>query len=164
MLLVLATAVLAAEPSIDLDLDLDVDATLRIGETLRTEGRTRGDLYSIGGSLVVDAPVEGDVGGLAKDIRVEKTGSVGGDLTLAGDTLVLHGPVAGDVRGAMRVLDLNSRVRGSVEVAFHEVRIGRNARIDGDLDYTSEARIPALETIVEGAVTWQKGDVAISFD
>ena len=162
MLVLALTSAVASDFQIDVDVDLN--ANIRIGETVRITSRNDGNVYSLGEALIIDAPVEGQVGGLAQDIHVTKAGSIGGDLTLAGETLVLDGPVSGDIKGAMRVFDLNSRVDGAVHIALEEAKVGPKARIDGDLDYESEARIPALEKVVRGAVTWEKSDTHIEFN
>ena len=128
---------------------------------------------TIGGSVLTGAEsveISGNVGQSARvGVRsVEVTGSVGGDLLAGAQSVLLseqsvigrdlllgaqeveiNGQVR-NVKGGARSLTINGSVKGDVEVDVENLTLGRGARIEGDLIYTSqdEARVRPGGTVL----------------
>lgn len=146
MFALLSTA-LAHDPS-------GLDAHVQLGTDLAIRDVRHSDVYALGETLVIDAPVKGDVSGMVGKVHVTRRGRIEGNLQVLGAEVVLDGPVVGEVRGAVAVLTLNASV-GSVDAALEEVTVGRGARVRGDLRYRSKERVEALEQVVSGEVRWR---------
>lgn len=94
-----------------------------------------GDLMSEGGSISVNGIVSGDailIGGV-----INVNGPTSGDFLGAGGSIIINGPVAGDVAVTAGKLTINGVVSGDVTVEADELRLGKNARIMGNLNHTS---------------------------
>ena len=142
----LLTTALAHDPA-------GLDAHVQLGTELTIRDERSSDVYALGETLVIDAPVHGDVSGMVGRVHVTRRGRIEGNLQVLGAEVVLDGPVEGEVRGAVAVLELNASV-GGMDAALEEVSVGRSARVRGGLRYRSEARIPALEKVTRGEVSW----------
>ncbi|HEV2109054.1 MAG TPA: hypothetical protein VGR16_12390 [Thermomicrobiales bacterium] len=94
-----------------------------------------GDLVAFASTIVIEPGVV-ITGDLIAAGNVEMLGEVGGDLRVTGDAVVIDGPVGGDVR-----------------LTSDAIELGPGARVDGDLQYTSdtEADVDAQAQIA-GAV------------
>lgn len=149
---------------------IDLDANIQLGTEMAIHQARASDVYALGERLLVDAPVKGDVSGMVAKVEVTRHGRIEGDLQVLGAEVVLNGPVEGAIRGAIASLVLDARVSGEVEIAVEEVQLGRHARIDGDLAYTSTKRLPELERVVHGRVSWEqaktdgKGGITLDID
>lgn len=133
------------------------DAMLAGGE-VRFSGSAAGSFLGAGGSQVIGGRVASSVRAAGGEVRLE--GRVGQNATLAGGSVRLEEDatvernaylaggsveVRGRVRGSVRVAGgevvLDGPVGGNVHVEAGRLRVGPDARIDGDLRYrTDEAR------------------------
>lgn len=132
-------------------------ATISIGDDVAVRHRVEGSVFALGGTLVIDAPVEGNVYGLAEKVHITRRGSVSGTVNLASESMRIEGSIGG-LKGAVASLDLDAPVQGAMEIAVDEVTIGRRARVTGSLDYTSRERITALEKVSEGTVEHHRSE------
>ena len=100
------------------------DSVRFFGSDVKVNGTIEGDLVVFGGDVTVapKARVTGDVSAFAGHVRID--GTVDGSLKATGGSVVVGGTIAGDAR-----------------IKSDEVEIGPNARIGGDLSYTSRNRL-----------------------
>jgi cytoskeletal protein CcmA (bactofilin family) len=90
------------------------------GQTVRIDGRVRGDVYAFSKSLIV-------------------TGVIEGDLITAGAQVVLDGQVQGNVRAAGATIQLNGSVGRNVLGAAHDIQLGSNGRVGGNMIGAAES-------------------------
>ena len=149
------------------------------GGNILVSGGVGGDLMMAGGSLVIFGNVADDVRVVGGNITLQ--GGVGGDVAIAGGQLNIGGPgIKGDLLaggGTVRVdtsiggdvsigggdIYLNGPVVGNVEVFADKLTLGKNAKINGNLTYTSkkEATFEEGATVV-GETTFKQMEKKVS--
>jgi cytoskeletal protein CcmA (bactofilin family) len=102
-----------------------------------------------GGNVIIESPIANDLVAAGGTIDITSEASIGGDLVVAGGTLQINGPVRGNIWVTGGNVVINSTVGGTVHgVEVDELRLGPNAVINGNLDYTGEQKA----SIANGAV------------
>ncbi len=120
-----AGAVVAADESLG--------GKLRSGQTITVEsGETvAGDLYAVGGTVIVDGTVEGDLVAAGGDIRVD--GTVSGDLVAAGGTVPVAGSGDGDARIAGGQITVTGDVGEDLLIAGGQATLAASGTVGEDL-------------------------------
>ena len=134
------------------------------GGNILINGAVSQDLFVGGGSITIVADVGDDVragggniiinGKVGNDLVVgggqtSVTGAgVGGDVLWAGGMLRVDAPVGGTMQLAGGEVVINSHVRGNVSFKGQKLTLGKEAIIDGNLDYSAQKEA----TIEAGAV------------
>lgn len=134
------------------------------GGSLIISGDVRGDLLFGGGNIMITAPVSDDVRGGGGNVTIQSR--IGGDLVVGGGQVQIGGQgVGGDIiagAGSMRIdapvagslrigggdVYINASIGGNADITADRVTLGPNARIGGNLTYTSGKEA----TIEDGAV------------
>lgn len=124
-----------------------------VGGTVVVEGTVDGDLSAFGGNVVVGetGTVLGNVDGAAGNVRI--VGEVGGSVNVAAGSLFV-GPdavIEGDLNAGAGSIDLAGTVDGDVEVGAETLVLRETAVIEGDLRYGAEEFVDEGGT-VEGSV------------
>ncbi|MBN1681750.1 MAG: hypothetical protein JW966_15830 [Anaerolineae bacterium] len=120
----------------------------------------RSDVFSIALNTEIrsEAAVPGDL--IVYGYQATVTGRVGGDVNFSGEALMIDGWVGGTVDASVGDLHRNTSFPGLpvYDVSFSNpgLRVGDQARVDGDLIYESitESVIPAR--VVKGTVNFQQ--------
>lgn len=107
--------------------------------------RIGGHAWLSGGDVQVSAEVGRDLHASGGTVRVGRDARVGGDATLAGGSIELAGQVAGDLDAYGDRVEVTGIVDGDVELAGRVLRIGRDARIRGQVRYRSDRPIVVEE-------------------
>jgi cytoskeletal protein CcmA (bactofilin family) len=89
-------------------------------------------------SVEVTGPIGGDLLAGAQSVLLSREGVINRDLLLGAQDVVIDGQITRNVKGGARSLTINGNVKGDVEVDVENLTIGRGARIEGDLIYTSQ--------------------------
>ena len=142
------------------------------GGTIVVSGPVSQDLLIGGGSLSVVSDVGGDVRGGGGNVLINgrvgndvmaaggstqiSGGGVGGDVLWAGGALQITAPVGGNMQLAGGDVVINSHVRGNVEFKGGKLTLGKDAVIDGNLDYSAKSEA-TMETgaVVRGKTTYE---------
>lgn len=128
--------------------DVTNDA-LAAGGNVTLSGAVGGTARIAGGSIIIQSAIINDLVVAGGTIDITREASVGGDLVIAGGTLRINGPVKGNIWVTGGNIEINSIVGGSVYGAeIGQLRLGPNAVINGNLDYTAEEKA----NIAQGAV------------
>ncbi|MDP3965471.1 MAG: hypothetical protein Q8Q13_01600, partial [bacterium] len=87
--------------------------------------------------------------------QTQISGAVGGDVVWVGGALTMSAPVGGDMQLAGGEATINSHVSGNVKFKGTKLTLGKDAVIEGDLDYTaaSEASMEG-GAVVKGKTTY----------
>ena len=149
------------------------------GGTIAVSGPVSQDLIVGGGSITVIADIGDDarIGGgnillkgkVGNDVLIGggqtqiSGGGVGGDVLWGGGALQVTAPVGGNMRLSGGEVVINSRVRGNVEFKGGKLTLGKDAIIEGNLDYTAQSEA-VLETgaVVRGKTTFEQQKAATS--
>ncbi|MBR9675952.1 DUF342 domain-containing protein [Candidatus Woesearchaeota archaeon] len=123
------------------------------GGNININGLIGGDLMTGGGNINVNGVVKGDVKAGGANININDV--LGDVLVLAGNVNV-NGDVGGDVALTAGEAKINGVVEGDVVVEADTFKLGKNAVIKGNLDYTA-SKVEFEESQVLGNIT--KGTV-----
>jgi len=131
--LLAALLLVALSATVVLAQDERLGGKLRSGETITiASGETvAGDLYVVGGTVVVDGIVDGDLVAAGGDIRV--SGTVAGDLAAAGGTVTIAGAVEGDARIVGGQLTVSGEVGEDLLVAGGQATISASGSVGEDV-------------------------------
>lgn len=145
------------------------------GGNVTNDGQVGGDVLAAGADVNLDGTVEGDarVGGgnvrLIGEVRRNLTvgsgtlllapGSrVGGNLVAGGGDLRLEGEVGGDAMVGAGTLTVAGSIGGDLRAEVEELVILPDARIQGDLTYTSARQADIPPGTVAGRVEWKRAE------
>lgn len=150
-----------------LDGRMDGDLATFAGQSLHVDGVLDGDLFAysnvieIGGEVLdsarvvgnfieIDGVIDGDVLATASVLTIAKDAEIRGDLTFGGGQLYVLGEVRGSVRAGCGEAEVRGSVGGDAVIRSDTVNFHEDARVGGDLRYTTreEAEIP--EGVVAG--------------
>jgi hypothetical protein len=128
---------LAAAGSIDVAGVVNGDVIIT-GGTLVIEGKVADDVRVAGGSITINSDVGGDVLAAGGSVTIGSLGHVGEDLVIGGGSVEMRGTVDGDVKLGAGNARIDGIVLGDVTGEVQNgLTIGPNARISGDLNYSS---------------------------
>lgn len=113
------------------------------GGTVSVVSDVGDDVRIGGGNITIAGKVGNDV--VVAGGQTQISGSVGGDVVWVGGSLAVNAPVGGKMQLAGGQVVINSHVSGNVEFKGTKLTLGKDAVIDGNLDYTaaSEATVEA---------------------
>ena len=119
-------------------------------------GTVEGDLFAFGTGVTVDGEVFGDVYAFAQQLTITERARIHGNVIVFVGALTIDGSVGGLVTGGGGALRINGLV-GSIDLDCGLIEVGPEARILGDLEYTSneEADIDQGASI-GGEVRWNR--------
>lgn len=147
---------------------------LAVGGSIIVSGPVSGDVMVAGGNVNINSDVAGDIRAAGGNITVSKT--AGGDLILAGGQInvmadsffgkdvKIGGGSVNFLGKASRTLDIkggtvyvNGPVGGNLKIMAEEIRLGPNALIGGNFDYSS-VKEAVLEqgAVVSGTTNFSK--------
>lgn len=144
------------------------------GSQVNILGRVTGDLLAAGGSITVSGEI-GDTARIAggmitvnnnlkKDllaaggqVEISANSVISGDAAINAARIVINGDVDGNLKLSAADVIINGKVGETVEINSSNIKIGDNAEISGNLNYTSdkEASISANASI-NGKTNWTK--------
>jgi len=166
-----------AGASVDVSADVHGDLVAAAGNVV-AGGQVRGSVLAAGGQVVVSGKVQRDVRAIGGTVRLD--GQVGHDAAIAGGSVALSpgasvagrallagqkievaGKVGRGLKAAGDLVAILGEIGGDADVAAEVVEIGPEARIGGDLTYTSpnEAHI-APGARIAGTVVHHLGEHA----
>lgn len=128
---------------------------LGAGGSQSVGGDVRGSVRAMGGAVEVAASIGRNVTLAGLSITVQDEAAVDGNAYLAGGSVRFEGAVSGDLYVGAGDVVLDGRVGGDVRVEAGALRLGPDARIDGELRYRLEegtALAMSAQSVVTGAV------------
>ena len=119
----------------------------------RVEGRIDGSVRAAGNVVVVNASVGRNATVAGRDVTLADDAVLQGNAYLAGAMVRVEGEVAGDVYAGGAEVVIAGRVGGDVRVEAGALRVGPDARIDGELRYRlDEGTVATISTeaVIDG--------------
>lgn len=97
------------------------------------------DVVALGADiLITSGQIEDDLLAAAADLSLGKALGIGGSAIVSGADLSIESPIGGELRATGEAVSINSAVGGDILVRANRLRIGPNARIDGDLRHRAQ--------------------------
>ncbi|WP_134643187.1 hypothetical protein [Pseudaestuariivita atlantica] len=144
-----------------LDADRDVFAA---GRSTTVLGETQGDLhvsgfdvkmsadvvedaYAAGATVTISGSVDKDLSVAGFTVRLEPSARVGENARLMAATLNIEAPIAGSLAATGRDVYLNAAVTGDARIFAKSLRFGPDARVDGQLIYSTEDKLDVPTTV-----------------
>jgi cytoskeletal protein CcmA (bactofilin family) len=151
-----ANDVVAAGGTITVDTHVGGNV-LAAGGTIDVRGSVDHSVRAAGGTITIDSSVGQDVVVFGGNIMLSKQASVSGDVIFSGGRLQINGPVKGTIHLNGGSVTINAPIGGNVEGNVHELTLGPQAVINGDLTYQSDnkASIQSGAT-VHGKVSYKQ--------
>jgi len=175
----IAGAIITLGGSADRDLwvaGADLDIATEVGEDLwaaganvAVRGDVGGDLRAAGANVRVRSEIEEgtlsgatvEFHGLARSdlqafgarVLVGEGALVARDSELVAAVVEVNGEIDRDLQVAAEEFALNGRVGGDAEILAERMRLGPDARIEGDLDFTGPEAPQIPDGVVQGRVT-----------
>lgn len=122
--------------------------------SVNISGKVSQDARIAGGKITITGNIRRNVSVAGGYVEILAPAGVGGSILAFGGELVLSAPVGGKVKAAAGELLISDKVDGDVEAAAGKIRLTADARINGNLTYSSEEEI-SLDpgAVISGTVT-----------
>jgi cytoskeletal protein CcmA (bactofilin family) len=144
--------VLAAGRDVTIDTSVGGD-TIVAGGTVRSRGNIAETLYAAAGRLYVDGEVQRNARIAGRIVEVAPSSLIHGNVSVGGSDIRVDGKVDGYLQATGGRIVINGPIGGDVEATSRQIELGPNARIAGNLRYTSPQAIRrAPEAQVGGTV------------
>ncbi|PIZ56821.1 hypothetical protein COY23_02515 [bacterium (Candidatus Torokbacteria) CG_4_10_14_0_2_um_filter_35_8] len=127
------------------------------GGMIEISGEIGDDLRVVGGQIEISGKVNDDVFVGGGNVMIKKDARIKGDLFCGSGTLDIDGDIEGDVHIGAGEVSINGTIEGDVKLQTDKLKLGEDALIRGDLDYSSrEDTTSEIEDKVEGKITYSK--------
>lgn len=158
MLAVVLVLVLAVAPGLAVAQETRAGSTVTVGP-----GETVDGLDVAAATVVVHGTVNGDLNGVAADVRISGSGVVTGDVNVAAASLSIDGEVQGGVSAGVATFSLGptGSVGGAVDVGAADATFA--GQVDGDVTVGADSILVADGAILggelryDGALTQRSG-------
>jgi cytoskeletal protein CcmA (bactofilin family) len=123
------------------------------GQDVNISGTVNDSVRIFAQSLTLSGTINGDLLAFCQKIRTTATTRITGDVKMGGAEVEIDGEIDGELEATGGEIKLNGRVGRDATLKADIVDISPEARIGGDLDYTSRKVIDfGDETIVSGTI------------
>lgn len=121
------------------------------GQSTILSGNSKRNVRLAGKAVTIDGKVDGNVMALADTVILGTNAVVGGDVQVYANTIVQQGTVKGDAAFySARMLTISGTIGGDTRAACPEILFLRDARLEGDLSYTTGKELVPAEGVVGG--------------
>ena len=128
------------------------------GVEIAERGVIEDDYYAAGGSIDIDAEVNGDLVVAGGELSLGRR--VNGDLIAAGGRIKLRGQVLDDVRVAGGDIDIDALIGDNLAASGGSIKISRDSRIDGNA-WLAAGEIEMAGTVTQDLVV-RGGDIRLA--
>lgn len=132
--------------------NVDGDALLAAGNA-RIKGDTAGDVRVIGGNVELDGAAGKNVTIAGGSVILGEDSIAAGNVYVAGGNVEIRGEVKGNIVVYASQIIFAGKVGGNADFRSNKIIIRDDARIGGNLSYSSNAEAAIKEGVVAGSVT-----------
>ena len=111
------------------------------GQTVRVSGTVGGDVRVAGQSVTLSGTIMHNLSAAGQSVVSDSDSIVKGDASIGGQTATLNGSVGRDLAAGSNSLTLNNVVGRDVQVSGQDLTLGGNAKIAGNVIYTSRNQL-----------------------
>jgi hypothetical protein len=130
-------------------------SAIAAGRDVQIRGHVDGSVRSVGGTVGIHATVARNVTAAGARVLLDQEATVAGNAYLAGGEVRVDGAVDGSLYVGAKSVVVDGVVGGDLRVEAHTLRLGPEARIDGELRY----RIDEAGAFVTDASARIAGDI-----
>lgn len=112
-----------------------------MAQTITIDGKVGDSARYFGSDVKVNGTIEGDLIVFAGDVTVAPKARVTGDVSAFAGHVLIEGTVDGSLKATGGSVVVGGKIAGDARIKSDEVEIGPNARIGGDLSYTSRNQL-----------------------
>jgi cytoskeletal protein CcmA (bactofilin family) len=112
-----------------------------MAQTIIIDGKVGDSARFFASDVKINGTIDGDVVAFAGDVTLAPGAHVTGDLQAVAGHVVINGTVDGSVDAKGGSVEIGGRIGENVEIKSDEVEVSPDARIGGDLTYTSRNRL-----------------------
>lgn len=112
-----------------------------MARTITIDGKVGDSARYFGSDVKVNGTIEGDLVVFGGDVTVAPKARVTGDVSAFAGHVLIDGTVDGSLKATGGSVAVGGKIAGDANIKSDEVEIGPNARIGGDLSYTSRNRL-----------------------
>jgi len=112
-----------------------------MAQTITIDGKVGDSARFFGKDVKVNGTIEGDLIVFGGEVTVAPEAHVTGDVSVFAGHVVIDGKVDGGLKATGGSVTVGGKIAGNAKIKSDEVEIGPNARIGGDLNYTSRNRL-----------------------
>jgi len=121
------------------------------GQSTILSGESKRSVRLTGKAVTINGKVDGNVMALADTVILGTNAVVGGDVQVFANTVVQQGTIKGDAAFySARMLTFSGTIEGNTRAAAPEILFMRNARLEGNLSYTSGKKLVPVKGVVGG--------------
>lgn len=129
---------------------------LAAGGTINVGGRVGGSVRAAGGIINIDkAIIGGGLTTLGGDVNISPTAKINGGAVVGAGNYILDGSVTHGLTGGAGQMIINGLVGKDIHVGAGSLQLGKNAKISGNLIYSSQQKLLVDNTAVIGGTTRQ---------
>ncbi len=122
-----------------------------MGNLIDLTGMAKRNVRLMGKTVQVGGTVGGNLMAIGDTVKISPEAHIGGSIRFFGNSVILEGETQGDVSiTASRVVTIAGSIAGNLDIVAPEIILQRNARIGGDLTYSSNKELVPTEGIVAG--------------
>ncbi len=111
------------------------------GQSLAISGNVTGSVKTFGASVKVSGTIGGDLKAYCGTVVLQKGSHVAGDVDANGGQVTLDGAVDGRVKAAAGEISIGGTIAKNADLRADLIRIAPDAKIAGELDYSSRERL-----------------------
>jgi cytoskeletal protein CcmA (bactofilin family) len=130
-----------------------------VGYNVDINAAVGGDLYAAGSSVEIEGDIGDDVSAVGGTVDLESV--VTGNARLTGGTVTIDGSISGALIAAGGTVILNGSVDGDAAITAGTLEFGPDARIGGELRYSTSERMEIPASVVPSdRVSYEKLDTS----
>jgi len=123
-----------------------------VGNLVHILSPVQESVRAAGAEIVINNEVKGDVVAFGSVIKILSGAKINGDLLAKGRKISVSGTVQGSTHLSGAQLRIDGKTKGAILESDHEVEVGPNAVIDGDLTYVAPSINLSEKALVTGQV------------
>ncbi len=127
------------------------------GGTITINGEIGDTARIAGGMITVNNTLKKDLVATGGQVEISSNSVIDGDAAINAARIVINGNVGGSLKLSAAEVIINGKIGDTVEITSSDIKIGNNAEISGNFNYTSdkEASVSANARIT-GKTNWTK--------
>ncbi len=122
-----------------------------MGNLIDLTGTAKRNVRLMGKTVQLSGTIDGNLMAIGDTIKVAPEAHLDGSVRFFGNSVILEGKILGDVSiTASRIITISGNISGNLNVVAPEIVLQRDARIGGDLTYSSKKELVPAEGLVAG--------------
>lgn len=136
------------------------DDLIAAGGALRIGGQIGDSARIAGGMLTVNGIIKKDLVAAGGQVEVSKEAVIEGDAVINGGRIIINGIINGSIEISGSDVTINGKIGKDVNISSSNIKIGDNAEITGNFNYTSSQQaVISSNAKISGTTNWTKAEI-----